>query len=146
MSLLMKSSIIHVVVLPGQVRDIVGKNPLILVGTKMDLLPEGFHPRDVAEWLTEAAARKHLNVVSCHLVSSKCGYGVSAATSKICRERKGRDVYVVGAANVRACVLIVCFREQLFNFLGGALKIHYALVIIQASVTTDYGYGALRRH
>lgn len=26
--------------------------------------------------------------------------GVSAATSKVCAERKGRDVYVVGAANV----------------------------------------------
>lgn len=26
--------------------------------------------------------------------------GVSAVTGKICRERKGRDVYVIGAANV----------------------------------------------
>ena len=128
----------------------VGKNPIVLVGTKLDLLPEGTHPRDVAgalksallvgdvssvnaclcyshppsaggawiaewltllsptlcwgawiaEWLTEAATRKRLNVVSCHLVSSHSGEGVSLATGKICRERKGRDVYVIGAANV----------------------------------------------
>ena len=26
----------------------VGKNPIVLVGTKLDLLPEGTHPRDVA--------------------------------------------------------------------------------------------------
>ena len=53
-----------------------------------------------AEWLTEAATRKRLNVVSCHLVSSHSGEGVAMATGKICRERKGRDVYVIGAANV----------------------------------------------
>ena len=79
----------------------VGKNPIVLVGTKLDLLPEGAHPKDVAEWLMESATRKRLNVVSCHLVSSHSGEGVSSATSKICRERKGRDVYVIGAANVR---------------------------------------------
>ena len=79
----------------------VGKNPIVLVGTKLDLRPEGAHPKDVAEWLMESATRKRLNVVSCHLVSSHSGEGVSSATSKICRERKGRDVYVIGAANVR---------------------------------------------
>ena len=34
----------------------VGKNPIVLVGTKLDLLPEGTHPKDVAEWLTEAVS------------------------------------------------------------------------------------------
>ncbi|GAX85282.1 hypothetical protein CEUSTIGMA_g12700.t1 [Chlamydomonas eustigma] len=99
-----------------KVRDIVGKNPLILVGTKMDLLPEGYRPKDVAEWLTEAAARKHLNVVSCHLVSSKSGDGVSAATSKICRERKGRDVYVVGAANVGKSAFVRAMLQDMGKF------------------------------
>ena len=31
-----------------QVRDMVGKNAIVLVGTKLDLLPEGTHPKDVA--------------------------------------------------------------------------------------------------
>lgn len=39
--------------LPVQVRDMVGRNPIILVGTKMDLLPEGCHPKEVAEWLLQ---------------------------------------------------------------------------------------------
>ena len=26
----------------------VGKNPIVLVGTKMDLLPDGTHPKDIA--------------------------------------------------------------------------------------------------
>ncbi len=62
-------------VLAAQVRDIIGRNPLVLVGTKMDLLPEGCKPKDVAEWLADAAARRHLNVVSTHLVSSHTGKG-----------------------------------------------------------------------
>ena len=41
---------------PSKVRDVVGKNPIVLVGTKLDLLPEGTHPKDVAEWLTEAVS------------------------------------------------------------------------------------------
>jgi hypothetical protein len=40
----------------------VGNNPIVLVGTKMDLLPAGAAPRDVAEWLTEAATRRRLQV------------------------------------------------------------------------------------
>jgi hypothetical protein len=31
--------------------------------------------QDVAEWLTDAAVRKKLNVISCHLVSSRIGEG-----------------------------------------------------------------------
>jgi nitric-oxide synthase len=69
----------------SKVRDVVGRNPLVLVGTKMDLLPAGCRPKDVVAWLHEAAARKHLNVVSAHLVSSHTGEGLEAVTSKICR-------------------------------------------------------------
>lgn len=32
-------------------------------------------PQDVAEWLMDAAMRKKLNVISCHLVSSRTGEG-----------------------------------------------------------------------
>ncbi|MEW5318490.1 MAG: hypothetical protein WDW38_009708 [Sanguina aurantia] len=59
--------------LMAKVRDIVGSNPIILVGTKMDLLPTGCLPKDVAEWLSDSAARKKMNLVSVHLVSSHSG-------------------------------------------------------------------------
>jgi hypothetical protein len=39
-------------------------------------------------------------VTSTHLVSSRSGEGVPAVAAKIGRERRGRDVFVVGAANV----------------------------------------------
>jgi hypothetical protein len=51
----------------------VGNNPIVLVGTKMDLLPPGCKPKEVADWLAEAAARKKLVVTSSHLVSSHTG-------------------------------------------------------------------------
>jgi hypothetical protein len=53
----------------------VGKNPIVLVGTKMDLLPPGARPKQVADWLMEAALRKRLNITSTHLVSSHTGEG-----------------------------------------------------------------------
>jgi nitric-oxide synthase len=40
----------------------VGNNPIVLVGTKMDLLPAGCKPKDVADWLAESAARRRLQV------------------------------------------------------------------------------------
>ena len=41
----------------------VGNNPIVLVGTKMDLLPVGTSAKEVASWLAEAAARKRLPVM-----------------------------------------------------------------------------------
>ncbi len=39
-------------------------------------------------------------ILRCLQVSSKSGAGVPAAVAAIRRERRGRDVYVMGAANV----------------------------------------------
>jgi hypothetical protein len=47
-----------------------------------------------------AVLRCGVQVTSTHLISSRSGEGVAAVASKIARERKGRDVFVVGAANV----------------------------------------------
>ncbi|KAL4421002.1 hypothetical protein ABPG77_008839 [Micractinium sp. CCAP 211/92] len=84
----------------GRVRDLVGNNPIMLIGTKVDLLPPGINPAEVAEWLKAAAAFKRISAVSVHLVSAKSGAGVPAAVAAIRRERRGRDVFVMGAANV----------------------------------------------
>lgn len=45
-----------------------GNNPIVLVGTKVDLLPPGIDPAEVAEWLKAAAAFKRISAVSVHLV------------------------------------------------------------------------------
>ncbi|EFN51397.1 hypothetical protein CHLNCDRAFT_141029 [Chlorella variabilis] len=84
----------------GKVRELVGNNPIMLVGTKADLLPAGADGAQVAAWLQAAAAFKRIAAVSVHLVSSRTGAGVPEAVGAIRRERRGRDVFVMGAANV----------------------------------------------
>ncbi len=44
--------------------------------------------------------------------------GIEVATSKICRERKGRDVYVVGAANVGKSAFVRAMLKEMSRFEG----------------------------
>lgn len=84
----------------GRVRELIGNNPVMLVGTKADLLPKGTELLDVEEWLLETAAYKRLNVMGVKAISSRTSEGIPQAVSAIRRERRGRNVYVIGAANV----------------------------------------------
>ena len=59
----------------SHVRDLVGKNPIILIGTKLDLLPRGTAPGAVKAWLEEVAHRKKLNILRILLVSNTSGQG-----------------------------------------------------------------------
>ena len=67
---------------------------------QVDLLPKGTDESAVRDWLAEMAAAKHVNVIHTCLVSSKSREGVAEATAFIRRNRLGRDVFIVGAANV----------------------------------------------
>jgi nitric-oxide synthase len=84
----------------GRVRDLVGGNPIIVVGTKVDLLPSGTNPDDVEEWLQRALEFKRIATDSVHVVSSRTGDRVAAAVAAVRKARLGRDVYIMGAANV----------------------------------------------
>ncbi|KAJ6415391.1 hypothetical protein OIU84_004230 [Salix udensis] len=66
----------------ARLRDLVGANPIILVVTKVDLLPRDTDLNCVGDWVVEATAKKKLSVL------------------KIQKEKKGRDVYILGSANV----------------------------------------------
>ena len=46
------------------------------------------------------ALHKRLNTFAVSLVSSRTREGVREAAGAILRERRGRDVYIMGAANV----------------------------------------------
>lgn len=100
----------------SRARDLVGKNPVILVGTKADLLPAGTKADEVTEWLLATAAHKRLNAVSAYLVSSRTGDGLGAATSALRRERKGRDVYVLGAANVGKSAFVRAMVREMSSY------------------------------
>lgn len=84
----------------ARVRDHVGSNPIILVITKIDLLPKGTDFNCVGDWVVEATMKKKLNVLSVHLTSSKSLVGVAGVVSEIQKEKKGRDIYILGSANV----------------------------------------------
>ncbi|XP_052190139.1 putative nitric oxide synthase isoform X2 [Diospyros lotus] len=84
----------------GRVRDLAGANPIILVVTKVDLLPKGTNLDCVGDWVVEATMKKKLNVLSVRLTSSKSLVGIAGVVSEIQKEKKGRDVYILGAANV----------------------------------------------
>eukprot|EP00899_Mesostigma_viride_P029182 jgi/Mesvir1/9449/Mv17839-RA.1 len=95
------------------VRDLVGRNPILLIGTKLDLLPRGTDPDAVQDWVQQAVARKRLNVVGIHLVSARTGEGMESASLAILSEKKGRDVYVMGAANVGKSAFIHALLRQM---------------------------------
>ncbi|XP_028192754.1 NO-associated protein 1, chloroplastic/mitochondrial-like isoform X1 [Glycine soja] len=84
----------------SRVRDLAGSNPIILVVTKVDLLPRDTDLHCVGDWVVEATMRKKLNVLSVHLTSSKSLVGITGVISEIQKEKKGRDVYILGSANV----------------------------------------------
>ncbi|KAK1273257.1 putative nitric oxide synthase [Acorus gramineus] len=84
----------------ARIRDLAGANPIILVVTKVDLLPKGTDLNCVGDWVVESTIKKKLNVISVHLTSSKSLVGIAGVISEIQREKKGRDVYILGSANV----------------------------------------------
>lgn len=84
----------------ARVRDLAGANPIILVVTKVDLLPKGTDFNCIGDWVVEATMKKKLNVLSVHLTSSKSLVGIAGVVSEIQKEKKGRDVYILGSANV----------------------------------------------
>uniref|UniRef100_A0A0E0JUF2 CP-type G domain-containing protein n=1 Tax=Oryza punctata TaxID=4537 RepID=A0A0E0JUF2_ORYPU len=84
----------------ARVRDFAGANPIILVITKVDLLPRDTDLNCIGDWVVEAVVKKKLNVLSVHLTSSKSLVGITGVISEIQQEKKGRDVYILGSANV----------------------------------------------
>nr|XP_043615104.1 NO-associated protein 1, chloroplastic/mitochondrial [Erigeron canadensis] len=97
----------------AHVRDLAGANPIILVVTKVDLLPKGTDFNCVGDWVVEATMRKKLNVLSVHLTSSKSLVGIAGVVSEIQKEKKGRDVYILGAANVGKSAFINALLKML---------------------------------
>ncbi|KAK4489424.1 hypothetical protein RD792_005233 [Penstemon davidsonii] len=97
----------------ARIRDLAGANPIILVITKVDLLPKGTDFNCVGDWVVEATMKKKLNVLSVHLTSSKSLVGITGVISEIQREKKGRDIYILGSANVGKSAFINALLKML---------------------------------
>uniref|UniRef100_A0A0D9VB46 NOA1/YqeH-like C-terminal domain-containing protein n=1 Tax=Leersia perrieri TaxID=77586 RepID=A0A0D9VB46_9ORYZ len=72
----------------ARVRDFAGANPIILVITKVDLLPRDTDFNCIGDWVVESVVKKKLNVLSVHLTSSKSLVGITGVISEIQQEKK----------------------------------------------------------
>ncbi|WP_050615844.1 ribosome biogenesis GTPase YqeH [Bacillus testis] len=85
--------------LPGLHR-FVGKNPVLLIGNKVDLLPKSVKKNKLINWMKQSAKELGLKPVDVMLVSSAKGANIGEAVEAIEHYRNGKDVYVVGCTNV----------------------------------------------
>lgn len=79
---------------------IIGNNPIILVGNKVDLLPKSTNKHQLTNWLRSVAKEAGLKVLDVFLISSKKGLGIETLANAVEKHRKKKDVYVVGTTNV----------------------------------------------
>ncbi|AIF43363.1 ribosome biogenesis GTPase YqeH [Virgibacillus sp. SK37] len=79
---------------------IVGDNPIILVGNKIDLLPKSTNERKLIQWLRTSAKEAGIKVKDVFLISSMKGYGLEELATEIEKYRNNKDVYIVGTTNV----------------------------------------------
>ncbi|MBY0123867.1 ribosome biogenesis GTPase YqeH [Bacillus sp. S/N-304-OC-R1] len=85
--------------LPGLHR-FVGKNKILLVGNKVDLLPKSVKHNKLINWMKQEAKELGLKAEDVFLVSAAKGKNISEVASAIDEYRDGKDVYVVGCTNV----------------------------------------------
>lgn len=85
--------------LPGLHR-FVGKNPVLLVANKADLLPKSVKEKKVINWLKREAKALGLKPIDVMLVSAHKGRGIPEVIEAIEQYRNGKDVFVVGCTNV----------------------------------------------
>lgn len=91
--------------IPGLHR-FVGKNPILLVGNKRDLLPKSIKDMKVIRWLETQAHEAGIQLIDTFLTSAKKSYDIDQLLALIERYREGKDVYVVGVTNVGKSTLI----------------------------------------
>ena len=92
-------------IIPGLHR-FVGKNPVLMIGNKVDVLPKSLKRGKLTQWMRERAHELGLRPVDILLTSAKKAHEMDEVLEKIEEYRDGRDVYVVGVTNVGKSTLI----------------------------------------
>ncbi|HET7657893.1 MAG TPA: ribosome biogenesis GTPase YqeH [Bacillales bacterium] len=77
-----------------------GHNEVLLVGNKVDLLPQSTNLFRLKQWMRRSAKEMGLKAKDVFLISSKTGEGMDELAHGIEDYRDGRNVYVVGTTNV----------------------------------------------
>ncbi|HLR64472.1 MAG TPA: ribosome biogenesis GTPase YqeH [Pseudogracilibacillus sp.] len=79
---------------------LVGDNPVLLVANKVDLLPKSSNHHKLKNWLFHLAKEAGIKVVDVFLISAKSGTNFNQLQIEMDKQRKGKDIYVVGVTNV----------------------------------------------
>ena len=85
--------------LPG-IQRFAGKNPVVLIGNKADIVPKSVNQKKLIEWMKKESKDLGLVPKDVFLVSAAKGKNISEAAAAIDEYRNGKDVYVVGCTNV----------------------------------------------
>ncbi|WP_409341410.1 ribosome biogenesis GTPase YqeH [Paenibacillus sp. MBLB4367] len=108
-----RSLVVHIVdlfdfegSLIGGLQRFIGNNPVLLVVNKIDLFPKVTNWNKLHNWVQKQAKENGLKTEGIVLVSAKKNIGFDRLLSLVAEQRKGRDVYVVGATNVGKSTLI----------------------------------------
>lgn len=91
---------------------IVGKNPILLVGNKFDLLPKSTNQNKLKNWLAKIAKDTGIKVLDVYLISSQKGHHLDELAMRMETERKNKDIYVVGVTNVGKSTFINQFIKR----------------------------------
>jgi ribosome biogenesis GTPase YqeH len=83
-----------------------GNNPIIIVANKSDLLPKVHRKSKLRQWVTEQVQSHGIRPQNVYLVSALNKESVTDFMQALEKERKGKDVYVVGTTNVGKSTLI----------------------------------------
>lgn len=100
--------------LPGLHR-FVGKNDVLLVGNKVDLLPKSINHGRLINWMKKTSKELGLKPVDVQLISAHTGLGVMELANQIDLLRRNKDVYIVGCTNVGKSTFI----NRLIKEFGG---------------------------
>lgn len=84
----------------------VGKNPVLLVGNKVDLLPQAINPNRLVNWMKYEAKQLGLKPVDVVLCSAEKGIGLDRLVDAMVSYKNQKDIYIVGATNVGKSTLI----------------------------------------
>ncbi|HEU4962679.1 MAG TPA: ribosome biogenesis GTPase YqeH [Bacilli bacterium] len=98
----------------SNINQYVGKNPIILVANKADLLPRSTNFDKVEKWLQKEVEKQGVRVADIILISAKKRINIEHVKTAIESRVGNRDVYVVGTANVGKSTLI----NGLLNLFG----------------------------
>lgn len=85
---------------------IMSSKDVILVGNKLDLLPESVHIGRTKQWLESQAKDMGLHPIAVEVLSAKEGWRMEKLVDLILDNQGNRDVYIVGCTNVGKSSLI----------------------------------------